>query len=154
MYCGILRNTHGPAWSSLVQAMDCPLLCAKSLPEPMLTYWIRQISSEGTMKRNDLHSIKCTWKCRLQHIHIVLTLSCELFVGIWNVSASCLSQWHHMSIMVAPISSHLTVCSATCLTDPLWGESTGNRWIPLTKGQWWRQHFYVISPSCDGEVWL
>ena len=23
------------------------------------------------------------------------------------------------------------------ITGPLWGESTGNRWIPLTKGQWY-----------------
>ena len=26
-----------------------------------------------------------------------------------------------------------------CITGPLWGESTGHRWIPLTKGQWYRK---------------
>ena len=25
--------------------------------------------------------------------------------------------------------------SKLCITVPLWGESTGHRWIPLTKGQ-------------------
>ena len=35
---------------------------------------------------------------------------------------------------------------------PLWGESTGDRWIPLTKGQWrgkcihwWRHHDRVLT---------
>ena len=26
------------------------------------------------------------------------------------------------------------------ITDPLWWESTGDRWIPLTKDQWYYQH--------------
>ena len=32
--------------------------------------------------------------------------------------------------------------------DPLWGESTGHRWIPLTKGQWCGKRFHVVTSSC------
>ena len=30
---------------------------------------------------------------------------------------------------------------------PLWGKSTGDRWIPLTKGQWRRKCFHLITSS-------
>ena len=33
------------------------------------------------------------------------------------------------------------------ITGPLWGESTGDRWIPLTKGQWCRKLFHVLLSS-------
>ena len=32
---------------------------------------------------------------------------------------------------------------------PLWGESTGDRWIPLTKGQWRRKCFHLMTSSCS-----
>ena len=35
-----------------------------------------------------------------------------------------------------------------CITGPLWGESTGHRWIPHTKGQQCGMHFQVMIPSC------
>ena len=31
---------------------------------------------------------------------------------------------------------------------PLWGESIGNQWIHLTKGQQWRRCFHVMASSC------
>ena len=31
---------------------------------------------------------------------------------------------------------------------PLWGESTGDRWIPFTKGQWRRKCFHLMASSC------
>ena len=37
------------------------------------------------------------------------------------------------------------------ITDPmapLWGELTGGRWIPLTKGQSWRKQFHVMTSAC------
>ena len=38
---------------------------------------------------------------------------------------------------------------------PLWGEFTGNRWIPHTKGQWRGKCFHLMTPSCVGvgAVW-
>ena len=36
-----------------------------------------------------------------------------------------------MSVMMSQITS-LTIVSR--VTGPLWGESTGDQWIPLTKG--------------------
>ena len=68
---------------------------------------------------------------------------------------------HHsditMSTMVSQITGISTVCSTVCPDAhqvkhqschwPLWGESTGERWVLLTKGQWrengsiwWRYH--------------
>ena len=32
---------------------------------------------------------------------------------------------------------------------PLWGESTGDRWIPLTKGQWHGKYFHSMTSSCS-----
>ena len=31
---------------------------------------------------------------------------------------------------------------------PFCGESTGDRWIPLTKGQWRGKGFHLMTPSC------
>ena len=31
------------------------------------------------------------------------------------------------------------------VTDPLWGESAGDRWIPITKGQQWGNCFHVMT---------
>ena len=38
---------------------------------------------------------------------------------------------------------------------PLWGEFTGDRWIPHTKGQWRGKCFHLMTPSCVGvgAVW-
>ena len=33
------------------------------------------------------------------------------------------------------------------MTGPLWGKSTSDQWIPLTKGQWWRKYFHVMTSS-------
>ena len=32
---------------------------------------------------------------------------------------------------------------------PLWGDSTGDRWIPLTKGQWYSIRVHVMRSSCN-----
>ena len=37
------------------------------------------------------------------------------------------------------------------ITGPLWGESTGDRWIPLTKGQSWG--FCFMMSSCTQQRW-
>ena len=38
--------------------------------------------------------------------------------------------------------------SKPCIAGPLWGESTGDQWIPLTKGQKHGKRFHVMKPSC------
>ena len=49
-----------------------------------------------------------------------------------------LSDWYHGKCWIQSQSWwcheswHKNAC---CITGPLWGESTGDRWIPLTKGQ-------------------
>ena len=53
------------------------------------------------------------------------------------------------------ISDHWQLCSASnslnttklCITGPLWWESTSDWWIPPTKGQWSRNHFYFMMSS-------
>ena len=80
-------------------------------------------------------------------------------------------QWCHISVMVSQITSITTLCWTACsswhqchetmlfilclsmflpklpINGPLWGESTHHRWIPLTKGQYSREHFHVMSTS-------
>ena len=38
------------------------------------------------------------------------------------------------------------------ITGPLWWESTGHRWIPLTKGQWSGQRFHVAFTSYQAQT--
>ena len=33
------------------------------------------------------------------------------------------------------------------ITDPLRGESTGDRWIPITNGQWWGKRLHAMTSS-------
>ena len=48
-----------------------------------------------------------------------------------------------------------TICAGSYIKEnikvpcqrPLWGEVTGNRWIPRTKGQWRRKCFHLKTPS-------
>ena len=75
-----------------------------------------------------------------------------------------------MSVTVSRITGISIVCSAVCSgTDqrnidalchwPLWGESTGHRWIPLTKGSNTenvsnlRMPSWVWGPALRVEVW-
>ena len=37
---------------------------------------------------------------------------------------------------------------------PLWGESTADLWIPLTKGQWGDKYFHLMTASWLLLVWL
>ena len=37
---------------------------------------------------------------------------------------------------------------------PLWGEFTGDRWIPHTKGQWRGKCFHLMTSSCELEYIL
>ena len=44
---------------------------------------------------------------------------------------------------------HININATWLLNDPLWGKSTGDWWIHLTKGQSCRKSFYVMTSSCD-----
>ena len=75
-------------------------------------------------------------------------------------------QWHHNGRN--GVSNHQSHnCLLKCLFShkerhnenitatrhwPLWGESTGNRWIPRTKGQWRGKCFYLMTSSSI--MWL
>ena len=75
---------------------------------------------------------------------------------VWNISSTgkmvcCYGrlslQWCHTAVMASQTTGNTTVCSTTCLgfqqqqkskpriISPLWGESTSDHWIPLTKEQ-------------------
>ena len=57
-----------------------------------------------------------------------------------------------MSAMASQITSVSTVCSTVCSAEdhwPLWGESTGHRWFPFTKGQLREKCFHLMTSSCN-----
>ena len=70
------------------------------------------------------------------------------------------SQWRHMIVIASQITGEFMVCSTVCVqayikeswklraADPLWAESTGDRWIPLTKGQKRGTCFNLMTSSC------
>ena len=66
-----------------------------------------------------------------------------------------------MSAMAAQIIGVSIVCSTACSAKikentkaprrgSLWGETTGDQWIPLTKGQSRGKYFHLMTSSCDG----
>ena len=65
-----------------------------------------------------------------------------------------------MSMMASRITRVWVVCSTVCSGQieenikalrhwPLWGKSTGDQWIPITKGQWRGKCFHLMKSSCD-----
>ena len=72
-------------------------------------------------------------------------------------------EWRHTCLTVTSLGSwrisNSTFCSTSCLgqhprfriTDPVWRESTGHRWIPLTQGQWCGKGFHIVTSSCWGK---
>ena len=78
---------------------------------------------------------------------------------VFKVAFSCYNSDIIMSAMASQIAGVSIVCSTICSGAhqkniealrhwPLWGESTGVRWIPLTKGQWRGKCFYLMTSSC------
>ena len=61
-------------------------------------------------------------------------------------------QWHHKERDV--VSNHqpndclLKENIKTPRHRPLWWESTGHQWIPLTKGEWRQKCFHLMTSSC------
>ena len=53
------------------------------------------------------------------------------------------SRWHNTSVMPYQIPSKLTVCRGI-------HSHLLHRWIPLTKGEWFRKHFYIMPQRVWG----
>ena len=82
------------------------------------------------------------------------------FMDTEDKSKQITSQCRHMIVIASQITGEFTVCSTVCVqayikelwklraADPLWEESTGDRWIPLTKGQKRGTCFHLMTSSC------
>ena len=44
-------------------------------------------------------------------------------------------------------SPHKKPVKTAPVPGPLWGKSIGDRWFPVTKGQWRRKHFHIMMLS-------
>ena len=84
----------------------------------------------------------------------------------WETALLCndVSHWLGATITMTSHERHLTVCLTAymdrlqrnikvCVTGSLWGEFTGNRWIPLTKGQSRIKCFHLMTSSCKQWGW-
>ena len=109
----------------------------KLLPVPMLTYhqWGLEAFSWGQIHRkcSKYLLLTCVWKISL------------IFTYYSRIKAL---QWRHNE-------SWSTVCPGAEENIkaprqlPLWGGSTGCRWIPFTKGQWCGTCFHLMTSSWD-----
>ena len=76
-------------------------------------------------------------------VHVVFSIC----VASWCLLPfACTLPWRQMTVMTSQIISNFIVCSTSCsgqkermselhITDSLWGETTGDQWLFLTKGQ-------------------
>ena len=65
--------------------------------------------------------------------------------------------WRHMGVAASQIIGNSTVSSTSFasatnklknrITLPLWGDSTSDRWIPLTKGHWYGMRVNFVTSS-------
>ena len=85
-----------------------------------------------------------------------------VLMGVWVCGVVC--HWYS-DIIISATASQITnvsiVCSTVCSGAdkkkniksprhwPLWGESIGDRWISLTKGQWRGKYFHLMTSSWD-----
>ena len=80
----------------------------------------------------------------------------------WNMHMALLCFVHYTDVIMSAIASQITgvsiVCSTVCSSADqrkhqssgslaFVGESTGHRWIPLTKGQQGGKYFYLMTSS-------
>ena len=93
---------------------------------------------------------------------VACTLSCYMYHGNL-VSVEFLAKHHYSDSIMRAMASQITtvsivyptVCSGadknikTLRHWPLWGEFTGDRWIPFTKGQQGGKCFHLMTSSCE-----
>ena len=140
--------------------------CARQCIAPML-------DTSSPENRSVLANNLCTF---LQGVSVVIHISSTIrrhaknmisALQLLNVTTFTIhATWHYSDVIMSAMASWITgvsiVCSTVCSDVhqrnikaarywPLWGESTGDRWIPLTKGQWggkcfpwWRHHVFTI----------
>ena len=69
--------------------------------------------------------------------------------GVWNHrQLDCFSLFQQL------VQGNITQNTITRHYCPLLGESTGNRWIPLTKGQWCRKRFHFVIMTSSWLSWV
>ena len=83
---------------------------------------------------------------------INLTLEAICYLSITVNLKFTWAPWHLKSLFVQQFRLTLKKTSKLCITWPLWGKSTDEHWIPLTKGQPCRQHFLIMTSSCKMEI--
>ena len=76
------------------------------------------------------------------YLHLTLT-SYGVITSQITGNSTCL--FNHLFTLTAKKIPKL------CITGPLWGESTTNRWIPLTKGQKYGKSLYVMVATWNPE---
>ena len=75
----------------------------------------------------------------------------------WNVYSKVCSGWQQRKQKSFTSLAFCHIPFTKLINGPLWGESTGHRWIPLTKGQLyervsmsWRHHMFAVG-ACDND---
>ena len=112
--------------------------------------------------------------------HIMPITSLGVLYGLLNSQVTmlytpqqliCLGMWnsHYNDVIMSAVASQITGVSVVYSTRVqgqtkenikaprhwlLWGEFTGDRWIPRTKGQWHGKCFYLMTSSCDMVDWI
>ena len=78
-----------------------------------------------------------------------MSVSVKLFIAVTSQWAS----WRLKSLASCPFAEQIVRAHIKKITEaprhrPLWGESTGARWIPLTKDQQCGKWFHLMTSSC------
>ena len=94
-----------------------------------------------------------TGDSRNHRAHYDVTVVGQMGVTNLDILRKIPFQRCHMSVIVSPITGHLSKQflqsnireTSAHTTGPLLGETTGDRWISLTKGQWWEKSFHFMT---------
>ena len=94
---------------------------------------------------------------------VIFWTSCDSYLIDWfqRVKFTVFQHWFSLWRLKSPVSRLFTQpfiqaqikenIKAQCHW-PLWGEFTGDRWIPRTKGQWRGKCFHLMTSSCDAKL--
>ena len=62
-------------------------------------------------------------------------------------------KWPASRLFIQPFVQQIKENTKAPLHWPLWGEFTGHRWIPRTKGQYRGKCFHLMTSSCITSFW-
>ena len=116
------------------------------------------------------------WLLRYQYVHSVTIQVVMEWTVANSVTHSCINKnfvthetpitshfsltEHYSDVIINAMTSQITIVFSTVCSGanqrkhqsprhwPLWGEFTGDRWIPRSKGREHRQRFYWMKSSC------